>query len=116
MRRSGTRVASILRSGRQVSLCTGAVRLTDRADASRALVVHGELGTAKTAPPDRQQLTGEGPFDGLVLPDVEGDADGIRILAGVKEASRQWHDRLADIAAVSVSSPELGVKSALQPV
>src|SRR6185437_4026214 len=41
-----------------------------------------------------QQIPGEGPLDGHIQPDVESDADGVGVLAGVDEASRQCHDLL----------------------
>src|SRR4029077_19827474 len=41
-----------------------------------------------------QQIARENPLDWLVEANVERDADGVGVLAGVKEASHQWHDRL----------------------
>src|SRR5262245_174848 len=41
-----------------------------------------------------QQVPREYPLHRLVQPDVERDADRVGVLARVKEASHQWHDRL----------------------
>src|SRR5579875_1775965 len=54
----------------------------DVAEALAALDAHG------------QQVAGEDPLDRLVQPDVERDADGVWVFAGVVEAGYQRHDRL----------------------